>query len=98
MALNVSLHFGPQRTFLEKGVFEFADATVTAAAFYISVLYIALVMQNIGQEIFVNVCIFIKKLKFHEFVEAFKNISYFYKKCPLTINVLIYVLFYFFSN
>ncbi len=79
MALNVSLHFGPQRIFLEKGVFEFADATVTAAAFYISVLYIALGMQNIGQEIFGNVCVFMKKLfvKFHEFVEAFKNISYF---------------------
>ncbi len=46
-------------SFLEKGVFEFADATVTAAAFYISVLYNALVMQNIGQEIFVNVCVFI---------------------------------------
>lgn len=50
MALNVSLHFDPQRIFLEKGVFDFADATVTAAAFYISVLYIALGMQNIGRD------------------------------------------------
>lgn len=92
MALNVSLHFGPQRIFLEKGVFEFADATVTAAAFYISVLYIALGMQNIGQEIFGNVCVFMKKLSSStNLLKHSKTSAIFYKKCPLTINVFFII-------